>query len=257
MDEKLRLDYEQTTQHFMMLADTRLKLVVFVPALSALAIAFLAFTARPGTEFVIGILGLVMTVVIALYGLRNAKAYDAIVERGRALEKKLDMPSFTEGKQTGGIFNEKPANLKLLGQIEVHHKLGFGLLYAVVFGAWVHRVIESMLGVISLSLRTGWISIPVAVVGSVLFLLVFLQMSGTSMPRPQPKAPGAKGTPPSAPAKPAEAKPAASPSAMPSSSMPPAAPPMPAPAAPETEEKGESPTSDAAKQRKPRAKKSE
>src|SRR5262244_1013175 len=108
MDSKLEFDYEETHRQFILLADIRFKLFAFVPLLSFITMALLTSIARPETAFAIGVLGVLLTVVIGIYGLRNAQLYNAAARRAQELEKLLDLRSVTEDKKVGGLFNERP-----------------------------------------------------------------------------------------------------------------------------------------------------
>lgn len=73
-DDRLRLDYEQTAQLLRTLTDIRFKLIAFVPTFAGASVGFFA-RSRPAVELLaIGVLGLVATLGIFLYELRNSKA---------------------------------------------------------------------------------------------------------------------------------------------------------------------------------------
>lgn len=135
--EKLKMDYEHTLQQFAMLADIRFKLLAFVPVLAGAAIAFLGQTATPETALAVGLLGFIVTIGITFYDIRNTQFYDSIVHRARWLEALLDLPICTEGKLTGGLFNERPGRaLKFLGIVTIWHDRGLAMVYGAALGGW-------------------------------------------------------------------------------------------------------------------------
>jgi hypothetical protein len=84
-DERLRLDYGQTTGLLRDLNDVRFKLLAFVPTVSGAAVALLS--RNPDTAELVGVgaIGLAATVGIVLYELANAQLYDYAAARAREL----------------------------------------------------------------------------------------------------------------------------------------------------------------------------
>ncbi len=92
-DDGLRLDYDQTTQFLRAFADTRIKLLAFVPTIAGAAVGFLG-RPRPAGELIgVALLGLVATLGIFVYELRNTQLYDAMLQRARELERLLGLPT--------------------------------------------------------------------------------------------------------------------------------------------------------------------
>ena len=92
-EEALRLDYDQTTRFLHALIDNRIKLLAFVPTIAGTAVGLLG-EARPPAELLgVALIGLVATVGIFVYELRNAQQYDALVGRTQELERLLGLPS--------------------------------------------------------------------------------------------------------------------------------------------------------------------
>ena len=72
-EDRLRLDYDRTTELVQSLLDTRFKLLALVPTIAGTAVGLVG-TPRPAVELLgIGVLGLVATVGILLYELRNSE----------------------------------------------------------------------------------------------------------------------------------------------------------------------------------------
>src|SRR5436305_2064408 len=90
--ERLRLDYEQTTELVRTLLDVRFKLLAFVPTIAGAAVALVGTGKPTGAELLgVGILGLLSTFGVLIYELRNTQVYNATVSHARALERLLGL----------------------------------------------------------------------------------------------------------------------------------------------------------------------
>ena len=90
-DERLRLDYDQTTQVLRLLTDIRFKLIAFVPTIAAFSVGLFG-KPRPAVELLaIGLLGMTATLGILLYELRNSQIYAAAAKRPMGPELVLDL----------------------------------------------------------------------------------------------------------------------------------------------------------------------
>jgi hypothetical protein len=99
-DDRLRLDYDQTTQLLRMLTDIRFKLIAFVPTIAAASVGLFG-KPRPAVELLaIGLLGLTATVGILVYELRNSQIYAAAAKRAADLEAQLGFQ--------GGLYSDHP-----------------------------------------------------------------------------------------------------------------------------------------------------
>jgi hypothetical protein len=85
--------YEQICTSWHVLIDIRFKLLGFVPAVSVLLLVNLLSSegAASGlstiTKIVIAVLGLLATVALLLYDLRNSELHDDLISRGRKIEE--------------------------------------------------------------------------------------------------------------------------------------------------------------------------
>ena len=118
-DDRLRLDYEQTSQLLRTLTDIRFKLIAFVPTFAGASVGFFA-RPRPAVELLaIGVLGLVATFGIYLYERRNSQLYAAAAGRARELERRLEL-SVGSGVDT--------------------HDRGLSLVYGAALAGWSYIV---------------------------------------------------------------------------------------------------------------------
>ena len=167
----LRVDYEKTIDVFKLLADIRFKLLALVPSVVGAAIGLVSDRSDPQMTFALASLGLVATLGILIYELRNSHIYNWTIHRAKYLESKLDLPlsvaptalearsarvapavgSLTEGSvqakpelQSGGLFTERPsANYRLFGAIMVQHDRGLAFVYAAAIAGWAFLMVRS------------------------------------------------------------------------------------------------------------------
>jgi len=145
MDEadRLRLDYEQTTQLMRALADIRFRLLAFVPTVAGATVALFSRPRSAAELLAIGLLGLFATIGILLYELRNSQIFDAVVHRATALERRLELsPMLDVEGPRGGLFTERPSRmLTLFGMVEVRHARGLGFVYGAALAGWTYLVV--------------------------------------------------------------------------------------------------------------------
>jgi hypothetical protein len=132
-DDRLRLDYDQTTQLLRTLTDIRFKLIAFVPTIAAAAVGLIN-RPRPAAElFAIGTLGLTATLGILVYELRNSQIYAAAAKRAADLERQLGF--------AGGLYSDHPpVTMRLLGFLPASRLLGLGLVYGAALAGWAYLV---------------------------------------------------------------------------------------------------------------------
>jgi len=146
-DDRLRLDYEQTTQLLRTLTDIRFKLIAFVPTFAGASVGFFAHP-RPAVELLaIGVLGLVATLGIFLYELRNSQIYATAARRAKDLERQL----------------------QLSGSGLDAHDRGLSLVYGAALAGWSYIVSWGLLREIGLDGARG---IGLAIGGAVGALVV-------------------------------------------------------------------------------------
>jgi hypothetical protein len=98
--DRLRVDYQQTTDLLRSLTDVRFKLLALVPTLSGAAVAVLGHPSSAAELLAVGLLGLTATLGVLLYELRNSRLFDYALRRAQSLEAELGL----------GLYRGAPAN---------------------------------------------------------------------------------------------------------------------------------------------------
>jgi hypothetical protein len=155
-DDGLRLDYEQTTQFLRSLVDVRFKLLAFVPTITGAAVGLVG-RPRPAAELLgVGLLGLLATLGIFIYELRNTQLHDALVRRAAELERQLGLRSALGASGPGGLFGELPVRaVRLLGVLPVGQDRGLALVYAAALAGWTYLAAWGALGAVELGEARG------------------------------------------------------------------------------------------------------
>jgi hypothetical protein len=168
-DPVARADYLVAVDIIKLLSDIRFRCLVFVTAIVTVANALLPTTGDPGTRPTLGLLGLLATLGITIYELRNSQLYEAAMHRAKTLERRLGMKGggSSEGRNEG-LFVERPpyvdrvtwdtwarANpeprdlsqlpLKRFWFVPVKHDHGLALIYGAALGAWVYLFVYGVL----------------------------------------------------------------------------------------------------------------
>lgn len=140
-EDRLRLDYDRTTELVQSLLDTRFKLLALVPTIAGTAVGLVG-TPRPAGELLgIGVLGLAATVGILLYELRNSDILEAMLQHARALERVL---GFEAGPRVHGpealLSMRASPGERFLGVVGATHERALGLVYGAALGGWSYLV---------------------------------------------------------------------------------------------------------------------
>jgi hypothetical protein len=176
--EDLRLDYNETTDLMRSLTDVRFKLVAFVPTISGAAIAVLGHGRSTAELLAVGLLGLVATVGIVIFDLRNTQLLDYAVLRAKSLEEKLGFVSIFEPGRPGGLFSERPGrDLRIFGLAGVGHDRGLALVYSAAIGGWCYVVAWGALAALDVG-DARQLGGAVGVIGAVVVLIEFIRIDG-------------------------------------------------------------------------------
>lgn len=135
-DERLRLDYEQTTGQISALTDVRFKLLGIVPTIALAAVGIAG--AHPSTAGLLGLglMGLVATVGILLYELRNTETLAAALYHARDVARLLALPSARGRNEPEGVITPSGPRHRLFGTMTVGQDQALGLVYGAALGGW-------------------------------------------------------------------------------------------------------------------------
>jgi hypothetical protein len=140
-EDRLRLDYDRTTELAQSLLDTRFKLLALVPTIAGTAVGLIG-APRPAVELLgIGVLGLVATVGILLYELRNSEILEALLHHAQALERVLGLQTGPNVHGPEGLLS-LPAGTRgrFLGVLTAGHERALALVYGAALGGWSYLV---------------------------------------------------------------------------------------------------------------------
>jgi hypothetical protein len=132
--DSARLEYEQTLQLVRTLTDVRFKLLAFVPTIAGFGVGLFG-KPRPAVELLaVGLIGLVATLGIFIYELRNSQTYAAAVRRAAELERALGMPT-----GPGELLLERRGTAaRLFGLLAVWQDRGLALVYGAAISGWTY-----------------------------------------------------------------------------------------------------------------------
>ncbi len=184
-DRKILLaDYAQTMNVFNMLAEIRFKLVALLPTLAGIAFVFID-EGSAERRAAIGLLGLVSTLGVLIYEVRNTSLYDSAVQRAKRLEGLLRLPPLVGERAAGGVMRERPASkyqkiliIPWLGRSKypaAKHDQGLAFLYSATMGIWGFLASAGLAGLIA-DPDTDTPNVVGATFGSILFAITLLQL---------------------------------------------------------------------------------
>jgi hypothetical protein len=140
-EEQLRLEYDQATELIRTLMDARFKLLALVPTIAGAAVGLLG-TPRSAAELLaVGLLGLLATVEILLYDLRNTQIVDAMLRHAQALEERLGVHTANGTQRPDTVLSHfAPSHEQLLVIVTVGQERALGLVYGAALGGWSYLV---------------------------------------------------------------------------------------------------------------------
>jgi hypothetical protein len=132
--DPLRLEYDQTLQLVRSLTEVRFKLLAFVPTIAGFGVGSFG-KPRPAAELLaVGLLGLVATLGLFIYELRNSQIYAGAVRRAGELERTLGMST-----GPGGLLTERRGRVaRLFGVFAVWQNRGLALVYGAALAGWTY-----------------------------------------------------------------------------------------------------------------------
>jgi hypothetical protein len=157
----LAVDYGETMDMIRTLTDVRFKLLALVPTVSALGVV-VSKDRSVGDAIGISLIGLVATIGLAIYDLRNSQLYSAAMHRGKALEKRMLLrPSNPrpdadpeDPELASGMLAERPMTLRLAG-VPIKHDRGLALVYSAAVTGWMYVLASSALALLENGVTTA------------------------------------------------------------------------------------------------------
>jgi hypothetical protein len=192
--EAFKADYGETSAVYKTLVDIRFRLLAFVPTASAVAVALLGRqNPTPGgplggtNDLVlgVGVIGLLVTLGVVMYEIRNSQLHDQAIHRLKHLEKLLGLRPAVLQPGPGGLFEERGGRLSILG-VSLWHDRALSLIYGATTGAWTWLIYETAKDVVDLpgSSAPNWFTwaIPAAMGVTVAWQVVRLSDHGRAGP---------------------------------------------------------------------------
>ena len=126
-EETLRMEYSEICKSYHTVREVQLKLLAFIPVVSGIA-ASLLIGKQINTEYfhVVGVLGLIFTIGVFLYGLRADHHASALIKHGASVERLLHLEI--------GQFKDRPTpRFGILGYAPALVLIYFGLLVVWIY----------------------------------------------------------------------------------------------------------------------------
>jgi hypothetical protein len=144
-DDRLRLDYEQTTGQINALTDVRFKLLGIVPTVALAAVGIAGAHPSTGGLIGVGVLGLVATVGILLYELRNTETLAAALYHARDLARLLELRAPDGRQESDGVTGPPGRQHRLFRTLTVGQDEALGLVYGAALGGWSYLLVWGVL----------------------------------------------------------------------------------------------------------------
>jgi hypothetical protein len=140
-EEQLRLEYDQATELIRTLTDARFKLLALVPTIAGAAVGLLGSRRSAAELLAVGLLGLLATVGILLYELRNTQIADAMLRHAQTLEQRLGLHAARGTQSPDTVLSQvAPPHGRLFGIVTVGQERALGLVYGAALGGWSYLV---------------------------------------------------------------------------------------------------------------------
>jgi len=135
-DDRLRLDYEQTAAQISALTDVRFKLLGVVPTIALAAVGIAGAHPSTGGLIALGLLGLVATVGILVYELRNTETLAAALYHAEEVARLLDLHVARGRHEPERALKPSGRQHRLFGTMTVGQDQALGLVYGAALGGW-------------------------------------------------------------------------------------------------------------------------
>lgn len=132
--ETLRVEYAQAFETQKMLVDVRFRLLAFVPTVTGVSAGLLKDTVEG--ELGLAILGLLASLGIVMYEIRNSQLHDAAVHRMNMVRQALELSEFSAS-------GNRPKRQRLFFVVQVWHDRALGLVYGASVAVWAALVMYS------------------------------------------------------------------------------------------------------------------
>jgi hypothetical protein len=134
--DMLMKEYSEISANFRLLTDIRFKLLAFLPIAAGASV--LVGGDNPKVV-AFSLFGLVVTVGLMTYNMRNDQLYDTLVARAAAIERHLDDPDGAFANRPRAWLEFRPAGFRW----PVNHRRGVGTIYLASVALWLFGVINS------------------------------------------------------------------------------------------------------------------
>lgn len=140
-DDRLRLDYEETTGQISALTDVRFRLLGIVPTVALAAVGIAGAHPSTGGLIGVGLLGLMATIGILLYELRNTETLAAALSHARDLARLLGLRAPEGRNEPEGVIRPPGHHHRLFGTVTVSQDQALGLVYGAALGGWSYLLV--------------------------------------------------------------------------------------------------------------------
>jgi hypothetical protein len=149
MDERreaLQKEYSEVCQNFRLLTDIRFRLLAFLPIATAVAVVLTNGSAA-APPLGLSLFGLVVTLGLVTYNMRNDQLYNELVGRAAAIERNLGLPDggFAHRPREWLVVNLPKAKWIPWRTWAIDHGAGVGTIYVASLALWLFGVIASVL----------------------------------------------------------------------------------------------------------------
>ncbi len=163
-------DHAATCDVYKTLVDVRFKLLTFLPTVTGIAVGIVAMdkeSVSTNQWLLVGAIGLVTSLALIVYEVRNSLLHDCAIHRIQHLERVLGFRPSSASTSPKGVFAERSKSPPLFGGFMVKHDRALAMIYGVVIGAWAWVLIVGIERRWDVPLIDGGVATLVKVGGSV------------------------------------------------------------------------------------------